>query len=99
MDYLWLDTEILLCWSDGKLERIERNGSVTGIKPDSEYPVREIPIHSGDRKLQEIVRSDQSLPTSRLSEQILSGISQWRLDSVPQQDDITLITQASLGDA
>ena len=123
--YLWLDTEIhqglysaaghppLLRWSDGKLERIESNGLVIGIKPDSEYPIREIPIHPGDRfllytdgvvesensageffgdrKLEEIVRSDQSLPPSRLSEQILSGISHWRLDSAPQQDDITLI--------
>jgi serine phosphatase RsbU (regulator of sigma subunit) len=85
--YLWLDTEIhqglhsagghppLLCWADGRLERIESDGLVIGIKPDSEYPVRE----------------NHSLPPPELSEEILSGIRHWRRDSVPQHDDITLI--------
>ena len=123
--YLWLDTELhqalysaaghppLLCWTDGRLERIESNGLVIGIKPDSEYPVREIPLHSGDRfllytdgvvepenaagqffgdrKLEEIVRNNHSRLPSELSAEILSAIRHWRLDSVPQQDDITLI--------
>lgn len=123
--YLWLDTRIrqglyssaghppLLCWREGRLERIESNGLVIGIKPDSKYPVREVPLHCGDRfllytdgiieaensageffgdhKLEEIVRSGQPLSASQLSDQILVGISDWRLDSAPQQDDITLI--------
>lgn len=123
--YLWLDTELhqalysaaghppLLCWMDGRLERIESNGLVIGIRPDSGYPVRQIPLHSGDRfllytdgvvesenaagqffgdcKLEEIVRSNNSRSPLQLSEQILSAIRHWRLDSLPQQDDITLI--------
>ena len=59
--YLWLDTENrrafysaaghppLLLWNEGKLERIESNGILFGVVPDSDYPVREIPIQQGDR--------------------------------------------------
>jgi sigma-B regulation protein RsbU (phosphoserine phosphatase) len=61
--YLWLDTENrqalysaaghppLLCWRKDTLERIESNGLVFGITPDPDYPVREIPLNSGDRFL------------------------------------------------
>jgi sigma-B regulation protein RsbU (phosphoserine phosphatase) len=61
--YLWLDTEIrkasysaaghppLLCWREGKLERIESNGLLFGVRWDSDYPVCEIPLNSGDRFL------------------------------------------------
>jgi len=61
--YLWLDTGSgkalysgaghppLLCWRNGALERIERNGLLIGILPDADYPVCEIPLHSGDRFL------------------------------------------------
>ena len=61
--YLWLDTEArkalysaaghppLLCWREGRLERIESNGLLIGVRPDSDYPVCEIPLNSGDRFL------------------------------------------------
>ena len=61
--YLWLDTETrralysaaghppLLCWRKGTLERIESNGLLIGVTPDSNYPVCEIPLNSGDRFL------------------------------------------------
>ena len=61
--YLWLDTDSrialysaaghppLLCWRSGILERIESNGLLIGILPDADYPVCEIPLHSGDRFL------------------------------------------------
>jgi sigma-B regulation protein RsbU (phosphoserine phosphatase) len=61
--YLWLDTEVrkalysaaghppLLYWRGGKLERIESNGLLFGVLPDSDYPVCEIPLNSGDRFL------------------------------------------------
>jgi len=61
--YLWLDTEArkglysaaghppLLRWNHGSLERIESNGLILGVIPESEYPVREIPISPGDRYL------------------------------------------------
>jgi sigma-B regulation protein RsbU (phosphoserine phosphatase) len=61
--YLWIDMERrralysaaghppLLRWRDGALERIESNGLLFGVIPDSEYPVRDLPIYSGDRFL------------------------------------------------
>ncbi len=61
--YLWLDAENrkvlysaaghppLLRWREGKLERIESNGLLFGIIPDPDYPVCDLPIHSGDRFL------------------------------------------------
>jgi sigma-B regulation protein RsbU (phosphoserine phosphatase) len=61
--YLWLDTETpqalysaaghppLLCWRRDKLDRIESNGLLIGVRPDSEYPVCKIPLVSGDRFL------------------------------------------------
>ena len=61
--YLWIDTEghkalysaaghpPLLRWRDGALERIESNGLLFGVTQDSDYPVRELPLHSGDRFL------------------------------------------------
>jgi sigma-B regulation protein RsbU (phosphoserine phosphatase) len=61
--YLWLDMELrralysaaghppLLCWREGKLERIESNGLLLGLIADSDYPVCELPLNSGDRFL------------------------------------------------
>ena len=61
--YLWLDMETrkglysaaghppLLCWGQDKLERIESNGLLLGVKPDSQYPVCEIPLNAGHRFL------------------------------------------------
>ena len=61
--YLWLDMETrkgfysaaghppLLCWRQDKLERIESNGLLIGVKPDSQYPVCEIPLNFGHRFL------------------------------------------------
>ncbi len=61
--YLWLDTENrralysaaghppLLRWREGRLEHIESNGLLFGVTPDPDYPVRELPIYSGDRYL------------------------------------------------
>jgi sigma-B regulation protein RsbU (phosphoserine phosphatase) len=61
--YLWLDTKNrtarysaaghppLLRWRDGKLERIESNGLLLGVLPDSDYPVYDTPIGPGDRFL------------------------------------------------
>jgi serine phosphatase RsbU (regulator of sigma subunit) len=45
----------------------------------------------GDRKLEQVVRDNQSQPPSELSEQLLSEICIWQSASVAQQDDITLI--------
>ena len=62
--YLWLDTEDrralysaaghppLLRWREGKLERIQSNGLLLGVKPDGDaYPVCAMPIQPGDRFL------------------------------------------------
>jgi len=62
--YLWLDTENrkalysaaghppLLRWREDKLERIESNGLLFGVKPESDpYPVFAMPIQPGDRFL------------------------------------------------
>jgi sigma-B regulation protein RsbU (phosphoserine phosphatase) len=45
----------------------------------------------GDRKLEQVVRDNQSRPPSELSEQLLSEIRVWQSASMAQQDDITLI--------
>lgn len=61
--YLWVDTENrkalysaaghppLLCWRNDRLERIESNGLLLGVLPESDYPVCDIPITSGVRFL------------------------------------------------
>ena len=61
--YLWLDTENrialysaaghppLVLWRAGQFERIESNGLLLGIFPDSDYPLHKMPIRSGDRLL------------------------------------------------
>jgi sigma-B regulation protein RsbU (phosphoserine phosphatase) len=61
--YLWLDLTTgrglysaaghppLLCWRNGELERIESNGILIGVLPDSDYPVCEIQFAAGDRFL------------------------------------------------
>lgn len=41
----------LLRMSDAKLERIESNGLPLGVMPECDYPVCNLPIHSGDRFL------------------------------------------------
>jgi sigma-B regulation protein RsbU (phosphoserine phosphatase) len=45
----------------------------------------------GDRKLEEVVRNNQSRPPSELADQLLSEIRGWQPASLAQQDDITLI--------
>jgi len=45
----------------------------------------------GDRKLEEVMRKNQSLLPAELLEQMLSEIRAWQPPSLPQQDDITLI--------
>jgi phosphoserine phosphatase RsbU/P len=61
--YLWLDTQSykalysaaghppLLHWSRDKLESVQSNGLIFGVESDCDYPVREIPIATGDRFL------------------------------------------------
>lgn len=63
--YVWIDTENrkavysaaghppLLCWRDkkGEMQRIESNGLLFGVEPDSEYPVRSVPLEPSDRFL------------------------------------------------
>ena len=46
--------------------------------------------HFGDRRLEQVVRDNQSRPPSALSEQLLSEIRVWQSAPVAQ-DDITLI--------
>jgi phosphoserine phosphatase RsbU/P len=45
----------------------------------------------GDRKLEEVVRNDQSRSPSVMSDQLLSEIRLWRPAGLGQQDDIALI--------
>jgi len=63
--YLWIDTENrnalysaaghppLLCWRNkrGEMQRIECNGLLFGVRPDSEYPVCGVPFEPSDRFL------------------------------------------------
>jgi sigma-B regulation protein RsbU (phosphoserine phosphatase) len=63
--YVWIDTETrnalysaaghppLLCWRNtrGEIERIESNGLLFGVEPDSEYPVCSVPLEPSDRFL------------------------------------------------
>jgi sigma-B regulation protein RsbU (phosphoserine phosphatase) len=63
--YVWIDTENrnalysaaghppLLCWRNtrGELQRIESNGLLFGVEPDSEYPVCSVPLEPSDRFL------------------------------------------------
>jgi sigma-B regulation protein RsbU (phosphoserine phosphatase) len=61
--YLWLDTEQghasysaaghppLLCWRQGRLDRIESNGLLIGVILEPEYPVCEFSLNLGDRFL------------------------------------------------
>jgi sigma-B regulation protein RsbU (phosphoserine phosphatase) len=128
--YLWLDTENrkalysaaghppLLRWREGQLERIESNGLLFGVTPESDYPVFEMPIGEGDRflmytdglvepenasgdsfgdrKLEQVVRNNQSRPPSELVDQLLTEIQLWQPASTAQQDDITLIVIDSI---
>ena len=63
--YLWIDSQKhraeysaaghppLLCWRDacGELQRVESNGLLFGVAPDSEYPVFGLAVEPGDRFL------------------------------------------------
>ncbi len=61
--YLLLDTELgrasysaaghppLLCWRQGRLDRIESNGLLIGVISEPDYPVCEFSLNSGDRFL------------------------------------------------
>jgi sigma-B regulation protein RsbU (phosphoserine phosphatase) len=45
----------------------------------------------GDRKLEEVIRRNQSRPSTELLEQLLAEIRAWQPASLAQQDDITLV--------
>lgn len=45
----------------------------------------------GDRKLEEVIRKNQSRPPAELLDELLSEIRDWQPASLPQQDDITLV--------
>ena len=45
----------------------------------------------GDRKLEEVVRNNQSCPPAELLDQLISEVRIWQPASLAQQDDITLI--------
>ena len=45
----------------------------------------------GDRKLEEVIRKNQSRPSAELLEQMLAEIRAWQPASLPQQDDIALL--------
>jgi serine phosphatase RsbU (regulator of sigma subunit) len=45
----------------------------------------------GDRKLEEVIRRNQSLPSGELMEQLLVEIRAWQPAALPQQDNITLM--------
>lgn len=45
----------------------------------------------GDSRLQQVIRESQTATPAELSDRVLSEIRYWRGDSVPQQDDITLL--------
>ena len=63
--YVWIDTENrkavysaaghppLLCWRNkrAEMQRIESNGMLFGVEPDSEYPVCSVPFEPSDRFL------------------------------------------------
>jgi sigma-B regulation protein RsbU (phosphoserine phosphatase) len=63
--YVWIDAESrtalysaaghppLLCWRNarGEMQRIESNGLLFGVKPDTEYPVCSVPLEPRDRLL------------------------------------------------
>jgi phosphoserine phosphatase RsbU/P len=63
--YIWIDTDTnsalysaaghppLLCWhnTSGEMQRIESNGLLFGVGPDSEYPVCRVPLEQSDRFL------------------------------------------------
>lgn len=63
--YIWIDAENrnvfysaaghppLLCWRNarGEMQRIESNGLLFGVEPDSEYPVCSVPLEASDRFL------------------------------------------------
>ena len=63
--YVWIDTENrnalysaaghppLLCWRNTRdeMQHIESNGLLFGVEPDSEYPVRSVPLEPSDRFL------------------------------------------------
>jgi sigma-B regulation protein RsbU (phosphoserine phosphatase) len=48
----------------------------------------------GDKRLEEVVRGNQSCPPSELSDRLLCEIRQWQPASKSQQDDMTLIVIA-----
>ena len=45
----------------------------------------------GDRKLEQVVRENQSRPAPKLAERLLAELSAWQPAGLTQQDDITLI--------
>jgi sigma-B regulation protein RsbU (phosphoserine phosphatase) len=63
--YVWIDTKSrnalysaaghppLLCWRNakGEMQRVESNGLLFGVSPDTEYPVCSVPLEPSDRVL------------------------------------------------
>ena len=45
----------------------------------------------GDRKLEEVVRDNQSRSPDQLSAALLSQVDRWRPSATAQQDDMTLV--------
>jgi len=45
----------------------------------------------GDRKLEEVIRKNQSRPPAALLKEMVSELRAWQPISLSQQDDITLI--------
>lgn len=45
----------------------------------------------GDLRLEEVVRENEGRAAAGLSDEVLSAVRRWQPDSVPQQDDITLV--------
>jgi sigma-B regulation protein RsbU (phosphoserine phosphatase) len=95
------------------LLRIESNGLLFGVAPNSGYPVCGVPFQAGDcfllytdgvteaenssgeafgdRKLEEVLRSNHAHSAPGILEQIVAGVRAWQGASQSQQDDITLL--------
>lgn len=103
--YLWLDTEKregaysaaghppLLHWHDGQLERVESNGTLLGVLPDNNFPVRRMSIQPGDRFL--LYTDGLSEPENAagvpFGEHMEEVIRRHRQDSAPALSDQLLL--------
>jgi phosphoserine phosphatase RsbU/P len=97
--YLWIDTEThkaaysaaghppLLRWRGGELERIESNGLLFGVLPDSEYPVCQLGIDAGDRFLlyTDGVTEPENAAGDAFGEGKLEQVMRGHVDSAPRE--------------